>query len=166
MIVSRIDTVKELVESNQLGCSYRFSVKPVAMKGTPRFRYSLLIQDGTTEPPTVYVKKELKTIPQEYINLGPNDKRIVLRQDGYTTLKDIKKFHRKVLKSRGVADEVFQRHCMNLDLSVDGVRETNYGQRTFSIMSARLGATIYILKVHNYLIGNADSKPTLEESFR
>lgn len=165
-MVSRRDTVKELVDENLLGCSYRRSVKPVAIAGTPTFRYSVYLEDERTDPPSYHLIDNLTKIPQEYINLGPNDKRTVLCQTGYTSLAEIKRFHRKVLASRGVPHEKFLWDCQHLDLSVDGVRETNTGRRTFHIMSVRLGGNIYMYRIFNPLIGNPLAKPDLEAVYR
>ena len=129
VIGSRVDTFRDLVQSGEMALSYRYGVKPSAMKGIPRFTYAVLVEDSSVEPPTMIYERNLSAIPDHYLRPHPNDHRAVLRYEGETTLADIKKFHRKVATSLDMTEDAFKEQCSNLQFSVDGVKESGHAAR-------------------------------------
>lgn len=88
-------------------------------------------------------------------------------QDAYTTLGNIKNFHRHVCLAQGVSEQTFQEHCQNLALSVDGVAESKAGKCKFDIVTVRFGPrAIYLLKTFNLLKSRPEARPTLEDKLR
>ena len=99
------------------------------MKGLPRFTYGVLIEDSSTTPPTETYEGNLTSIPERYLRLHPSDRKRVLRQEGETSLAEIKRFHRKVAASQGFTEEQFLDSCKRLIFSVDGVKESSHAKR-------------------------------------
>ena len=88
------DLVKELLDSGELKrLSFRNQVKPVALRNTPKSRYSVLIQDNSTDPCTYIKRFNLSAIPLQYLKYRAADKKVLLRQDAETSLSDLKAFH-------------------------------------------------------------------------
>ena len=142
--------------------SYRHGLKPLLMEGIPEFKYGVLLEDKSKDPPELRYITDLDHIPEEYCNMSADTSQVLLRQDGWTSLKAIREFHRTICDSRGVTYDVFHEHCMNADVSVDGVRESEKGRRTLTIVSVRFGHGLYVWKVYNPLVGNAAAKPDVE----
>lgn len=102
-----------------------------------------------------------------YSNLTPQDRCVLLRQDAITSLKEIKQFHWTVVKSQGRSHASFLKDCSALDISIDGVQESNKAKRTLMIVSVRFGGGgIYVYRVFNPLIGIKHAKATREDIFR
>ena len=145
--------------------SYRKGVKKKALRGLPKFSYSILLSDKSTDPPTLTEQDNLHAIPARYLNLRSGGNLVLLRQEGRTTLQEIKRFHKRVLLSKGRSEEVFRDQCRNLDFSLDGVREAAHAQRTLLIVSVRFGRSrIYVLRVYNPLVGYPEAQPNVEKA--
>ena len=136
------------------------------MKNAPTFKFAVLLQDNAQDPPTRHYIENLSTIPERYTNLGGNDNMVLLRQDGWTSLKEIKLFHAAVVRSHGGSREDFLRDCSDIHLSVDGVKESNSGRRNLTIVSVRIGNSLYVLRVYNPLMGVSGAKPDVETVMR
>lgn len=122
------------------------------MVGLPKFQYAVLIEDRSQHPPQRSYITDLSAIPERFINLTDRDRLVMLRQEGWTSLREIKEFHRSVVRAQGLSEETFLRHCATADVSMDGVRESSSAKRSLFIVTVRLGSSIYILKVFNYLL--------------
>ena len=119
------DVVKELLDSGEIKrLTYRYTVKPVAMRNTPTFTYSALIEDKTTEPSTFRFETNLSVIPLRYVQLTASDDEDMIRQEGRTTLRQIKAFHARKLAVLGYPPETLREHCQTLDIGSDGVMES------------------------------------------
>lgn len=166
-MASRSNNVSELREAKMLGWSYRKSIKPVVMKGLPKFTYATLVHDPSKDPPNDLVyTTDLDAIPEDLINLGLHDEKTLLRQDGFTTWQEIKAFHKKLMHRSGRSEEQFRQECLSLDLGLDGVQESKKGIRTFLIVSLRVGNYIYIIAIYNPLLSNNLAKPSATEVLR
>lgn len=162
---SRAQTLLDLLQSGEMTLSYRFGVKPTALKGIPPIRYGVLLEDTSTEPSTLRYKAPLDTIPAKYRGGDPHLR--LLRQDGLVRLSDLKAFHGKRLKALGKGRDVLLAHCACLDVSIDGVKESNHGNMTFFIVSVRFGGgAIYLWRVYHHVLGDANAKPSIEETLR
>ena len=147
--------------------TYRYQVKPVAMRGIPTFKYAALIQDFSTNPPTNVYEDGLKAIPLRYLQFKPSDEKTMLRQEGKTTLAELKAFHKRKLEVLGYPPEVLREHCQVLDIGADGVQESSHGSRTLWVVTVRFGGVkIYPYKILNPLVGNSDAKATPEDILR
>ena len=163
ILLSRLDILKELRDSKQIGISYR-SMKPILMKGLPKFRYTTVVLDKQSSPPVINITEGLKVIPKYLFSLGPLSHQQLLRQEGHASLQDIKRFHLAVTKSQGLSMERFLEDCQTLTISVDGVAEASGAKRTMKIVTARFGRqAIYVLAVYSYILKNDFAKPTPEE---
>ena len=162
------DTVKDLLDSGEIKkLTYRYTVKRVALKETPPCQYAVLIEDKTSDPPTVRYETKLKAIPLKYLQLTDSDDEVMLRQEGRTTLAAIKAFHARKLKVLGYPAETLREHCQVLDIGADGVQESSHGSRTLTVVTVRLGAVkIYPYKILNPLIGNKTAKVTPDDILR
>ena len=156
--------MKRLVETRQIVPSYRKGVKKHVLKGLPAFEFAVKVKDKSTQPPSMHYQRGLKALPDRLLTLGPLDDEVLLRQEGFTTLKDLKDFHWRVCESQGLTREAFLQDCWHLSLSVDGVKESQHAKKTLKLMSVRFGTrAIYVYKVFNYLLKNNDAKPTPNE---
>ena len=156
--------VKRLIDTKQLATSYRKGVKKHVMKGLPSFEFAVKVKDKSTNPPTMEYRRGLKALPDRLLTLEPHDDEVLLRQEGFTTLEEIKKFHFRVCQCQGVSYQDFLEDCWHLSLSVDGVKESAHAKKTLKLMSVRFGTrAIYVYKVFNYLLKNNDAKPTPNE---
>ena len=81
---------------------------------------------------------------------------------GETTLEAVKSFHRRMMRRRNVSEEKIKQHFLEMDISVDGILESNHGCRKFMMVTVRFGGYIYIHSIHNPLTNNKDAKPTGE----
>ena len=162
--------VTELLRSGQLkSLSYRYQVKPAALKGVPKYKCAVLIKDLTSEPATYRYESDLDAIPLRYLTLTSRDNEILLRQECSTTLQEIKNFHARKLQALNFPESALKEHCAKLDLGMDGVQECNKGRRTLWVVAARLGGAsgpIYPWKILNPLIGNPDAKPGADDILR
>ena len=154
------------MKSGALKLNYRKCIKPLVMKGVPEFRYAVLIEDKSVIPAQRTYIRNLKAIPQEYTNLTAQHQKVLIRQEGGTTLQAIKKFHHSVAKAQGLTEEEFKEHCRKVDISLDGVAESPHAKRTMYILSVRFGQSIYIWRVYNYLTGVTNAKPTVDQVLR
>ena len=137
------------------------------MAGLPKFKYSTVVQDPRKEgEESITVKKDLAAIPAKYGSMVDNDHERLLRQDGETSLAELKEFHHNVLRAQNVPEEDFKKQCANMDLSVDGVQEAPKAKRKLLIVSIRFGTAIYIKKVFNPLVGVTIARPSVDEVLR
>ena len=120
-------------------------------------------QDG---PDNVVVKESLSAIPAKYVGRSDNDHERMLRQDGETSLDELKRFHWNVLKAQNVSEAEFKRQCSAMDVSVDGVQEAAKAKRKLLIVSIRFGSAIYVKKVFNPLVGVTKARPSVDEVLR
>lgn len=162
---SRVHTFAEAVESGELPLSYRFGVKPRIMKGVPEFRYAVLLQDNSVNPPRRTYEDNLKAIPERLFNLTNQDHLVLLRLEGSAKLSAIKRFHWSVARAQGLTREQYGHHCRTVDLSLDGVKESAHAKRSLYIVTVRFGRSIYPYKVFNFLVG-CNAKPSLHEVLR
>ena len=122
--------MKRLVDRGQIGKSYRKGVKKHVMKGLPPFEFAVKVKDKSTNPPTMDYRRGLKALPDRLLTLGPHDDEVLLRQEGFTTLKALKDFHWHVCQAQGVSNEAFLEDCWHLSVSVDGVKESQHAKKT------------------------------------
>ena len=157
-----------MLAAGELGKSYREGIKPKLLVGLPKFKYGTLIEDkGKPEGETISYKGGLDKIPARLINTAAGHSERLLRQDGETSLQELKKFHWQVMSSHGGTREEFLEQCQSLDLSVDGVREAPKAKRTLIVVSVRFGFSgIYVLKIFNPLLGIPYAKPSVDEVLR
>ena len=162
--MSRIDFIAELMREGQIGCSYRKSIKRHLLKGVPEFEYAVLVRDTSMDPPRETYQTGLKAIPERLTNLGENNHTVLLRQEGYTTLSQIKRFHAAACKSQGIPYAKFLEHCNGVVLSIDGVCEAPHAKRTLRLVTVRFGPkSVYVARVLNYLLKVDGAKPSLDE---
>lgn len=154
-----------MVESGDFRLSYRKFVKPLVMDGVPKFKYAVLVDDNRTNPPTRRYVRDLDTIPNCYTHQSTEHNYKIVRQEGGTTLKEIKNFHWSVARAQGLTLEQFKAHCSKVDVSLDGVAESPHAKRSLYILSVRFGSSIYLWKVYNYACGMG-AKPTVHEVLR
>ena len=164
------DVVKNLLDSGQIKkLSYRYQVKPRALRETPTCKCAAYIEDRRTDPPTFSYESGLPTIPLRYLRFTASDGLVLLRQDSSTTLSEIKKFHARKLQALQYPEGALLEHCQKLDMAMDGVQECAKGRRTLVVVTVRLGGgsgPIYPWKVLNPLIGNANAKQTADDILR
>ena len=163
MFRSHADTFKAAVDSGEFPNSYRKGIKPMLLEGAPTFKYGVLLEDTATEPSTMQYIGNLDAIPERYSSLNAQDHLVMLRQDAFTTLKDIKRFHAQVAREQGVDNRTILEQCSTMDLSLDGVRESQHAKRTLYIVSCRLGNAIYVVAIYNHLLGVGKAKPNVQE---
>ena len=168
-VASRAETVAALIRDRRITTSYKRSLRPIALRGIPRVRCSILVEkmnpDGTT---TIQRFENLPCIPKKYLRLRPEQGQRILRTCSAISLRDLKKYHARVHMKLGVSAKEIECHFANAEFSIDGVAEGSKGKgnTTFTVVSLRLGGCIYLWKVYQHLQKNAKSKPTLHDLAR
>jgi hypothetical protein len=131
------------------------------MKGIPTIRFATLTKDDSTMPPTIRYVKELRKIPEALLRLEPTGHIQLLRQEAYTTISEIKSFHRRLSQAQGVPMEEIVAHYKSLVVSVDGVAECKTGARSLTVCTVRFGPrAIYLWHIFNPLKSNPDARPS------
>lgn len=182
VITSRLDVFNDLAEKKKIGSSFR-TIKDRVKGGLPKMRCAVLIEDTSYDPPQYTYKKDLLRVPAElWKNKIDGNRRYtlgkpclyhvmtwestfrLLRQDVMTTIAEVKAFHRRVCLAQERSYESFLSDCQSVDLSVDGVKESNHGPRKFVFVTARFGKNwFYLLKIMNPLMGDNMAKPSPED---
>ncbi len=160
MFVRRNEAIMRLINNGDIRDSYTNSIRPLLVSRLIPIYSSLLLKEEDAARGHLYRKVEgLQVIPAEYFNLPADGSTQLLRTEEYVRLADIKKLF---LETHG--DTAASRRMLkNCSLSVDGVKESNKGSRSFIIVTLRIGCCMYLVRVFNPLIGVADSKPTPKE---
>ncbi len=160
MFVRRQEAIMRLLNNGDIRDSYSNSIRPLLVSRLIPIYSSLLLKEEDAARGHLYRKIEgLQAIPAEYFSLPADGPTQLLRTEEYVRLADIKKLY---LETHGNT-AASQRMLKNCSLSVDGVKESNKGSRSFIIVTLRIGCCMYLVRVFNPLIGVADSKPTPKE---
>ena len=162
MFCEEKDRISRLLQQRRITRSYRKSIKPQALKCIPTVFCSYNIQETTTEGQIMlYKTTDMREIPTRYLNIPPTSNQKLLRMESYVRLVDIK---RSFIKNHGTDN--LKEHLANCHVSVDGVKESAKGRRTFIIVTLRIHNCLYLYRVFNPLIGNQASKPSPVELLR
>lgn len=161
------ETIVELKRAKAVTASYRWSIRQPMKEGVPKVTFSVLIEHRSRPAgeELEYITG-MDVVPQDYSGLAGDDDRVFLRQDGKTTLQEIKNFHMRKCQKLGLSRREFLDHLWSMDFSADGVKESNCSRRTLVICSVRLHKTIYLFHVLNPLIGNPKAKPSIDDILR
>lgn len=161
------DLAKEVVflqEHEAISGNYRHSLKDIAMEDIPDIWNCVEVE--TVEEGEVQFERhdKLKKVPEKYWNLGENTNQKVLRVHAYIKLRDVKAHHLKKHRGReGFTEESLKRDLAQATLSLDGVKESNHGKRTFIIVTIRFGSCIYLWRVFNPLLGDKSAAMNPED---
>ena len=160
MFVRRQESIMRLLNNGDIRDSYSNSIRPLLVSQLIPIYSSLLLKEEDAARGHLYRRIEgLQAIPAEYFKLPADGPTQLLRTEEYVKLADIKKLF---LETHG--DTAASRRMLkNCSLSVDGVKESNKGSRSFIIVTLRIGCCMYLVRVFNPLIGVSDSKPTPKE---
>ncbi len=163
LFVRRNDVILRLIQNGEIRDSYTKSIRPLLVSKLLPIRCAVLVKEEDPARGHLYHRIEgLETVPVEYFNLPADGSKQLLRTETYVKLADIKehfyKTHGRSADSR--------RLLQNCSLSVDGVKESNKGSRSFIFVTLRIGSCLYLVRSFNPLIGVADSKPTPKEILR
>lgn len=145
-----------MVRAGKIGTSYRRQVRQKVQRSLPKVTYGVLVESGT--PPVRTYHAGLAAVPADLYKNYRRTGRKLLRQDAVTTVKEIKKFHRKTCTSRGTPEQ-FARDCKEVDLHVDGARETMSSPRNLVFVTLRFGKCLYLAKALNPLMSDENAKP-------
>ncbi len=163
LFVRRSDVILRLIQNGEIRDSYSKSIRPLLVSKLLPIRCAVLVKEEDPARGHLYRRLEgLETVPVEYFNLPADGSKQLLRTETYVRLKDIKE-HFLETHGRTAAS---QRLLQNCSLSVDGVKESNKGSRSFIFVTLRIGSCLYLVRSFNPLIGVADSKPTPKEILR
>ena len=165
MFCANSHAICELLETGKLRASWRFFIRPKALLSCPKVRSSYVVERAYGGEVTLLSKDDLDTIPNEILTLSHDGPRRLMRTAAYVTLADIKAHHIKVHAGKMTREEI-ARDLMHVQISADGVRESQKGTRSLIIVSVRIGRCIYLHSVFNPLIGVPGSRPTPTELLR
>lgn len=164
------DLSKEMVflqENDAVTGSYRHSLKDLAMKDIPQVWNCVDVETWDEGQVSLERHDKLTKVPATLWNLGENSNKKVLRVHAYIKLKDLKEHHLRKHRGRtGFTEESMKRDMANATLSLDGVKESNKGKRTFVIVTIRFGACIYLWRVYNPLLGDKSAQMHAEDLCR
>ena len=161
------EDIADLKREGAVTASYRWSIRPSLVVNVPRVTYGCLIEDTSADPEDrISYIDGLSVVPEAFITFPAGGPQKMLRQDGRTTLQELKRFHWGQCQKHGADRRMFLNHLWNMDFSSDGVKESNCSQRTLLICSIRLGRSVYLYQVFNPLLGNPDAKPTIDDVLR
>ncbi len=162
MFCEERERINRLLDQRRITKSFRKSIRPQAIKCIPPIFCSYYIQEkNEVGETTLYKTADVREIPTKYLNLPPTSNQQLLRMESYVTLADIK---RSYIRNHGT--ENMREHFQNCHVSVDGVKESAKGRRTFIIITLRINKCLYIYRVFNPLVGNHASKPSPVELLR
>lgn len=153
-----------MVDDGEIGQSYVRDVRGQILQGLPKFSCGALVSSG--DPPVLEYRVGLRGIPAYLYKSEIMTGEKLLCQDTTTTVEEVKQFHKKTCVAQGVSHEDFLSQCGQMDLSMDGVKESNSSKRNFWFVSLRLGTAIYLLKAYNPLMGHTNAKPTADRMLR
>ncbi len=154
----------ELLDRGVLKPSYTKGMKPHLLQKLPKFNISLLLKVEDSSRGYYYEKIEgLTEIPEDYLKLPANGKKILLRNECSVKVSHIKELF---LETHGGRSAANLQHLKNISLSADGVQESKRGSTTFIIVTMRIHRTIYLVHIFDFRIGVAESKPTAVEILR
>ncbi len=154
----------DLLDRGVLKPSYSKGMKPHLLQRLPKFNISVLLKVEDSSKGYYYEKIDgLTEIPEEYLKLPANGKKILLRNECSVKVSDVKQLF---LDTHGGRSAANLQHLKNISLSADGVQESKRGSTTFIIVTMRIHQTIYLVHIFDYRIGVAESKPTAVEMLR
>ncbi len=163
MFVRHNGSIMRMIESGDIRDSYSKSIRPIVVSKLLPIYSSLLIKEEDPARGHLYRRIEgLQVVPAEYYNLPADGSKQLLRTETYVKLADLKE-HFLATHGRTAANMQLLKNC---SLSVDGVKESNKGSRSFVFVTMRIGTCLYLVKAFHPLIGVADSKPTPKELLR
>ena len=151
-----LEAIKQMLAERRITKSYKYSVKPQALKQIPPVFCTYYIKKESTEGTTILKTSEVRSIPTKYLQLSTTGEERLLRMESYVHLKDIKRCY---LRTHGAGIDK-KEHFGSCQLSVDGVKESAKGKRTFVIVTLRIKSCIYVYRVFNPLLGDSSSKPS------
>ena len=151
------DPISYLLSTMRITPSYKYSIRPQALALCPRILCSYVVDKTAGGVTTQKERVGLDQIPNEVLHLSNHGTWRLLRLESYVSVAEVKKQHYNLHKDKISAEEM-KKDFENAQLSADGVRESNKGARTFTIVSIKFGSCIYVLSVVNSLIGVAESK--------
>ena len=161
MLCENIDDIQSLLRSGRITSSYMKSIKPKAMKNCPNITCSYLLERAHAGEITKEMTTGLETIPKDILLLSHNSPTRLLRTEASVKLTDIVDHHVKTHKKLGFSPDTLHKQLTSAQISVDGVRESPKGSRTFIITSIRFGSCIYVFNVLNPLLGDPKNYPNV-----
>ncbi len=161
VVASRADSVKNLLEAGLITKSYKKSLKSIAIRGIPKVYCAISVQNLNDPGGEIVRLPPVRAIPKKY--LKPMDNQRLLRTDSYVNLCDIADFHIRLHRKLNYTEEEITEQLQNMDVSIDGVRESAKGQRKFVAVSVRFLSCIYLWRIYNPLVGDDASKPSMDE---
>ncbi len=162
MFCQEKERINRLLLQRRITQSYKKSIKPQALKCIPTVFCSYYIEEKTEDGQTLLFKtKDVREIPTKYLNIPPTSQQKLLRMESYVKLADIKQ---SFIRNHGT--DKLKEHLANCHVSVDGVKESAKGKRTFIIVTLRIHQCLYVYRVFNPLLGNQRSKPSPVEILR
>ncbi len=164
LFLHNLPEIHGLYTRKEITDNYRHGVKKKAKYDIPAMRCAVKVRKpGETADEAVYITN-LTVIPKKYTEQKVTDRYVLLRQEAYTTLSEIKKHYTRC--HPGLTPEERTRNMSEATLSIDGVRESKHGSRTLIIISLMFGGDIMLWKVLNPLKKTKGGKPTVEELLR
>ncbi len=160
-VATRAESVAKLLQQKLITTSYKKSLKTVALQGIPNVFCAVSVLDMRGEQDKVVRLPPLKCVPKKY--LRPMDGQKLLRTDSFVNLGDIVVFHREIHLKQGYSEAQVKKQLKTMDISIDGVRESQKGQRKLVVVSVRFLGCIYLWRVYNPLVGDEPSKPSMDE---
>ncbi len=162
MFCEEKERLSRLLAQRRITKSFRKSIRPQAIKCIPTVFCSYYIQEKQDDEQNIlYKTSDVREIPTKYLNLPATSNQILLRMESYVKLPDIK---RSYIRKHGTQN--IKEHFANCHVSVDGVKESAKGKRTFIIVTLRINKCLYVYRVFNPLMGNQASKPSPVELLR
>ncbi len=156
LFCEEIDNIKTLLTQRRITKSYKYSLKSQALKQIPPVFCTYYIKKESTEGTTILKTADVRSIPNCHLQLPTTGQETLLRMESYVHLSDIKRCY---LRTHGAGIDK-KEHFGNCQVSVDGVKESAKGKRTFIIVTMRIRDCIYVYRVFNPLLGNNASKPS------
>lgn len=158
--------IDRLIDHGMIGDSYSRSIRPKALEETPKVICTYVTETFENGEYVKRVVTNLALIPAWILRLPNNGPIRLLRTESHVTLQSIKEHHLKVHLRMGFDREELMEQFKRLQLSYDGVEESEKGSRNFQIVTVRIGSCIYLVSISNPLIGVKSSKPSMEDILR
>ena len=160
VMCENIDDIRAMLRSGRITSNYRTCIKPKAMLACPNIECSYILERNIAGELTRDCKKGLESIPKEILQLSQTSPTRLLWTEASVKLADIVDHHVHAHRQLRFSAEKLHQDLANAQISVDGVRESPKGSRTFIITTIRLGSCIYVVNVLNPLLGDPKNKPT------
>ncbi len=161
VFLPHLQEIKSLLDNGQISGNYRHGIRPKATVHCPKIWYGVKVRHTRADGETELIQREgLQSIPSMYVGAEGHGYEL-LSQTSYTTLEEIKE-HFSRLHPEITGNELESTFC-NVQVGIDGVRESNSGPRTLLVISVMLSGCINCWKIINPLMSVEGAKPTLEE---